>query len=97
MKFKETVKKHFSKVVGAIAGIGVTAGTAVTAFAETNEAVSAASSVLANATSTLNITNIVAIVGAGITAVVGLFLAWWGVRKLLSMLMNAFKKGKIKM
>ena len=31
----------------------------------------------------------------GIGAVIGLFLAWWGARKLVRMLMGAFKKGKV--
>lgn len=100
MKFsyiKESVKKHASKIVSAFTGGAVVASSAVTAFAagDTNEAVSAAQSMLQQATSTLNITNIVAIVGGGIAAVIGLFLAWWGVRKLMGMLMNVFKKGRV--
>lgn len=97
--FKEKCKAKASKVVAAVTGGAVMLGGAVSAFAagEDTEAVSAAKSILSSATGTLNIGNIVAIIGAGIGAVIGLFLAWWGARKLVRMLMTAFKKGKVSM
>lgn len=101
MKFsniKEKIKKHASRIVAACTGGAVMASGAISAFAAdatANEAVSAAKNMLETATGTMNIGNIVAIVGAGIGAVIGLFLAWWGVRKLVGMLMNAFKKGRV--
>lgn len=96
-KLKNFVKSHASKLVSAVTGGAVMASGTITALAadSTNEAVSAAKNMLETATSTINIGNIVAIVGAGIGAVIGLFLAWWGVRKLMGMLMNAFKKGRV--
>ncbi len=104
-KFKEFgqfCKERANKVVGACMGTAVALGGTVTAFAETGvggstEAVEAAKQLMTTATGTLNIANIVAIIGAGIGAVIGLFLAWWGARKLLGMLMKAFKKGKVSM
>ncbi len=95
--FKEKVKVHASKIVAAVSGGAVMLGGAVQAFAADGdtEAVSAAKSLLNSATSTLNIGNIVAIIGAGIGAVIGLFLAWWGARKLVHMLVSAFKKGRV--
>ena len=98
--FKEKCKQKASKVVAAVTGGAVMLGGAVTALAADSadtEAVSAAKSILSSATGTLNIGNIVAIIGAGIGAVIGLFLAWWGARKLVRMLMTAFKKGKVSM
>ena len=99
--FKDKVKAHASKIAAAVSGGAVMLGGAVQAFAEgagtDTEAVSAAKSLLSSATGTLNIGNIVAIIGAGIGAVIGLFLAWWGARKLVHMLVNAFKKGKVSM
>lgn len=98
MKFsdiKQKCKEHASKIVAAFSGGAVMAGGAISAFAEDAEAVSAAKSLMDTATQTMNIGNIVAIVGAGIGAVIGLFLAWWGARKLVRMLMTAFKKGKV--
>lgn len=98
MKISEKFKKAASRVVGALTGIGVTAATSVTAFAAdatANEAVNAAKDLMGNVTGTLNLTNIVAILGAGIGVVIVLFLGWWGARKLIKMVMNAFKKGKV--
>lgn len=96
---KEKLAKCKNKIAGAVAFVGATLGTGLTAFAaEVNqEAVDAAKSLLTSATATLNIANVVAIIGAGIGAVLGLFLAWWGGRKLVNMLINVFKKGKIKL
>lgn len=86
------------KCVSAIGAAGVVLGTATSAFCAdptVNEAVSAAETLMGRLTAVLNITNIVAILGAGITACAGLFLAWWGARKLVRMLMGVFKKGKL--
>lgn len=93
------------KVWASVCAFALTCFTTVVAFAEDTtvalasgtEAVSAAKALLDDATATLNIGNIVAIVGAGIGAVIGIFLAWWGARKLVRMLMAAFKKGKVSM
>lgn len=94
---KSKLKQHMGKIVGAVSGGAVALSGAVSSYAAdgTNEAVSAAKSLLETATGTLNIGNIVAIVGSGIGAVIGLFLAWWAARKLVRMLMGAFKKGKV--
>lgn len=96
-KFVHSCKRHAGKLIGAITGGAVLASGGISAFAadDTAEAVSAAKNLLETATATLNIGNIVAIIGAGIGAVIGLFLAWWGARKLVRMLMGAFKKGKV--
>lgn len=98
--FKDKVKAHASKIAAAVSGGAVMLGGAVQALAADGadaEAVSAAKNLLSSATGTLNIGNIVAIVGAGIGAVIGLFLAWWGARKLVRMLVNSFQKGKVTM
>ena len=96
--FKEKVKARAGKIAAAVSGGAVMLGGAVQAFAaDDTEAVSAAKSLLTTATGTLNIGNIVAIIGAGIGAVIGLFLAWWGARKLVRMLVNTFQKGKVSM
>lgn len=95
----EKLKSKLSTVKGKIAcsiGAGVaTLGSAMTVFAEDTEAVSAAKALMDAATSTLNIGNVVAILSAGIGAVLGMFLSWWGARKLVNMLIKVFKKGKI--
>ncbi len=86
------------KCVSAVGAAGAVLGTATTAFCAdpaVNEAVSAAETLMGRLTAVLNITNIVAVLGAGITACAGLFLAWWGARKLVRMPMGVFKKGKL--
>lgn len=60
-----------------------------------NEAVQAAKTVLEGVTGTMNITNVVSILGIGIAAAIGLVLLWWGARKLVRVVMGAFRKGKI--
>lgn len=92
---KDKCKKHAGKIAAAFSGGAVMLSGAISAFAADTEAVSAAEELMSKATATLNIGNIVSIIGAGIAAVIGLFLAWWGARKLVRMLMAAFKKGKV--
>lgn len=60
-----------------------------------NEAVQAAKTVLDGVTGTMNIANVVSILGIGIAAAIGLVLLWWGARKLVRVVMGAFRKGKI--
>lgn len=95
---KEKLKKVGSKVAGFFTGAAVMVGSTVTALAAegTNEGVSAAKSLLAEAQKGLNITTVVEIIGAGIGAVLLFFVAWWGARKLVNMLIGVFKKGKVK-
>lgn len=46
-------------------------------------------------TSAFNFGTIAQILGVAIGAAAGLFLLWWGARKGLRMLKNAFSKGKL--
>lgn len=93
--FCQNCKQHVGKIAAALTGGVLIASNSMTAFAADEEAVSAAKSLMETAAGTLNIGNVVAIIGAGIGAVLGLFLAWWGGRKLVRMLVSALKKGKI--
>lgn len=99
-KVKQGFKRFGSKIAAVVTGGAVMATSAITALAADAagtpaEGVSAAKSLLETAAGSLNIGNVVAIIGAGIGAVVGLFLAWWGARKLVRMLVSALKKGKV--
>lgn len=100
-KIKAFMSDKWNKLAGAVACVGTVVTGTITARAAgpggVTEAVSAAKAVMDTATGTLNIGNIVAIIGAGIGAVIGLFLAWWGARKLVRMLKNAFTKGNVTM
>ena len=44
----------------------------------------------------LSSSEIVAIIAAGLGVSVGMVILWWGSRKLVNMVMSAFKSGKIK-
>lgn len=94
--FKDKCKQHSNKIASALAGGAVMLSGTVTALAAEgdSEGVQAAKTLLSEATKELNITNAVAIIAAGIGAVLALVVAWWGARKLFNMLMKAFKKGK---
>ena len=53
------------------------------------------SAVLDALTSQINAQTIMAVIGGAIGVSVGLAFMWWGARKLVHMLMAAFKKGKV--
>lgn len=59
------------------------------------EAVAAAEQVLGSVTAVLNITNVAAILAACMGSATILFLAWWGVRKVVKVTVNAFARGKL--
>lgn len=59
------------------------------------EAVTAAQTVLESVTDVLNITNVAAILAACMGSATILFLAWWGVRKVTKVTVNAFAKGRL--
>ncbi len=75
---------------------------AVPAFAtsETGDtvdvAVSAIQSALSEATGTINIGNVLTIIGAAIGASILLVFFWWGLRKVIRAAMAAFRSGKLK-
>ena len=62
-----------------------------------DEAVSAAKGLFATVTGTLNFANIAKVLSIGIGAVIGIWLAWWGIRKLVRMLTNVLQKGRVQL
>lgn len=44
----------------------------------------------------ISVSTIVSVLAMGAGIAVGFAFMWWGVRKLIGVLMNAFKKGKVK-
>lgn len=52
-------------------------------------------SVLDAITAQISVQTIVGVLAIGATAAVGFAFMWWGVRKLIKVLMSAFKKGKV--
>lgn len=52
-------------------------------------------SVLNAATSQISVSTVVEVLAVGVGAAVGFVFMWWGVRKLIKVLMSAFRKGKL--
>lgn len=52
-------------------------------------------SVLNAVTSQISVSTVVEVLAVGVGAAVGLVFMWWGVRKLIRVLMSAFRKGKL--
>ena len=53
------------------------------------------SSVLTTLQSQISVSTIVEVLGVAAASAVGFAFMWWGVRKLIRVLMGAFKKGKV--
>lgn len=93
--------KHGKRVLAVGAAVCVMVCSAVTCFAadgttvDASEAVTAATQVLDSVTAVLNITNVAAILSACMGSATLLFLAWWGVRKVVRVTVAAFAKGKL--
>lgn len=52
-------------------------------------------SVLSAVTDQISVATVVEVLAVGAGAAVGLVFMWWGVRKLIKILMAAFRKGKL--
>lgn len=53
------------------------------------------SDVLSAITAQISVTTVIGVVAGAIGAAIGLVFMWWGVRKLIRVLMGAFRKGKL--
>lgn len=90
--------KAFKKVFGICAAVVSAVMMALPASAadvDASAAVSAVSSAFGDVTSVINVTNILSAIGIALGASVVLFFFWWGLRKVIRMVMSAFKKGKV--
>lgn len=99
---KKAVNKRLIKRVGSLlCAFAILAISMVACFADPasgstgTEAVSAVQTVFSNVTGTINISNVVSILGIVVGACVGLVLMWFGIRKVIKIIMGAFRKGKI--
>lgn len=53
------------------------------------------SSVLTAITNQISTTTVLGVVAGAIGAAIGLVFMWWGIRKLIRVLMSAFRKGRL--
>lgn len=93
-------RSAFKKIGCLFCALCVFAFSAVSAFADGAgtagaPAVSAVQSVFNDVTGTINIGNVVSILAIVVGACVGLVLMWFGIRKVIRIIMGAFRKGKI--
>lgn len=51
-------------------------------------------SILTAATSQISVGTVVEVLAVGVGASIGLVFMWWGAKKLIAILMKAFRKGK---
>lgn len=93
------MRKKFKKVFAVLMAVMVFATLGVTmSFAAddaASEAVSAMQAGFNEVTSTISIGNVITVILAVIGVCVGFVFFWWGIRKVVRMVMAAFKKGKI--
>lgn len=81
--------------IGSMFLVGASAETVTVNNITADEAIDAAEGLFGTITGTLNFTNIAKVLGIGLAAVIGIWLAWWGVRKLTKMITKALTKGKL--
>lgn len=92
--------KAGKRILAVFGAMLVMCSMAVPAFAVEGEAagadaIAAAKSVIGEATKTINIPNLTTILVYGVGIAIGLFLLWWGARKLVRIVTAAFKRGKV--
>lgn len=91
--------KLLKKAFALVACVAVMACFAIPSFAasetDSSQAVSAISSAFSDITATINVSTILSAIGVALGACVLLFFFWWGLRKVIKMVMSAFRKGKI--
>ncbi len=96
LKAKSVLKGHKKVMAFAMAIMSLACMFAIPASAEeTTVSWTTFSGVLDSLTAQVNVTNVVAILASLVGAAVGLAFMWWGVRKLIRVIMAAFKKGKV--
>lgn len=95
-KFKELVGQ-FKVAACAASVVACTSLACVPAFASTTTVVGASDfeSVIDIIKSQVNVSTIIGVLASIVGVCIGLVFLWWGVRKVIRMIMSAFKKGKI--
>lgn len=92
------MKKKFKALLGVFACVMAIACMAVPVMAADGATVATADdfkTIMDSVTTQVNIANIVGIIASIIVVCIGLVFFWWGLRKVIKMLMGAFKKGKL--
>lgn len=99
MKVKEFFGKCKRKIVGVCAAVSVAATTAITSFAAEGDPtfnVSDISTVLAPVKAQFTFTNVASILALVVGSAAVLVLGWFGVRKVISVIQTAIKRGRLR-
>lgn len=99
-KFFKSIKRYSKKIgvaaaSAALAVCSVFGASAAEGSDYADVAVSAMQQGLQEVTNTISIGNVVTVLVAVIGICIGLVFFWWAIRKVIRMVMSAFKKGKI--
>lgn len=94
---KNGIKKHWKAAVGMMMSAITMVCMAVTSFAAETSPVqySDFESIFTALQGQISVSTIVGVLAAVVGVCVGLVFMWWGIRKVVSMLMAAFRKGKV--
>lgn len=96
---KLTQNVNFKRFLSLFMVFAIMGCMAIPAFAEdavTENPVSQISSAFSNVTGTIKISNVVSVIGIVLATAVGFVLFWWGLRKVIKVIMSAFSKGKVR-
>lgn len=90
---------RFAMIIMMVAAIGCTfvIGCSASDTSEVANAIAASETVFTEVKSVFNVANITTIIASAAGASVALVLMWFGVRKLVNVLMTAFRSGRISM
>lgn len=91
---KRKILKRIFAILGVVAVLSLVGVSAFATSTPVDEAVSAASSAFSTITGTFSIANIMQVVTIAIAAALGFVFFWWAIRKVIRMVMEAFRKGK---
>lgn len=98
-RFKKILSVVLCVALIGMVGVFAVGAETVTSAADltADEAVAAAQGLFNQITGTLNFGNVAKVLAIGIGAVIGIFLAWWGIRKLFRMLQSVLTRGRMSM
>lgn len=96
----QKMKKNVKRIFGVFMALMLAVGSSVCAFAsspveETTVSYNSFSSLLETIQGQISVSSIIGVLAGILGACVGLVFMWWGLRKVVAMLMAAFRKGKM--
>ena len=86
--------KRFKKFYAFALALALSVVICIPAFADTTVSTSDFMSVITELQSQISISTVVSVIAAGAGIAAGFAFMWWGVRKLIRVLMKAFKSGR---